>query len=131
MADEIIGQKLRYMSQSKFETITEKDDEFYAVSGSGIGFPSNKFDELTLGASGTEYVAPANGWFFIDKNSGSSNQYISIFNDTKGYKLILSAYNSGTAMGDLFPAQKNDIIRIVYSASGTTNTFRFIYAEGE
>lgn len=29
---------------------------------SGLGMPSSKYIDLTLGASGTTYTAPANGW---------------------------------------------------------------------
>lgn len=129
MANEVMGKKLRYMSQNKFETITEADDEFYAVSGSGIGFPSSRYEDLTLGASDTEYTAPANGYFFLSKATGSNYAIVAMTNMTKDYMIRKQNYNTDLDM--LFSVQKGDVVRIFYTASGTTNYFRFIYAEGE
>lgn len=131
MANEIMGKKLRFMLQDKFETITEADDELYAVNGSGIGFPSSRYEDLILGASGTEYTAPANGYFYLNKASGSTNQYIEFNNTDRAYSTILHAYASGASLRLLLPVQKDDVASLWYTASGTTNTFRFIYAEGE
>ena len=83
MVNEVMGKKLRFMLQDKFETITEADDELYAVNGSGIGFPSSRYEDLILGATGTKYTAPANGWFFISKKTASTNQYFQFQNQTK------------------------------------------------
>ena len=122
---------INLMSQDTFESIEQVDDELYAVSGSGIGFPSSRYEDLTLGASGTKYTAPANGWFYLNKATGGTNQYIVIDNNTKGYGFMLPCYNSGVNLRDKLQVQKGDIVSVWYSASGTTNTFRFIYAEGE
>ena len=128
MADEIIGQKLRYMSQDKFETITEADDEFYAVSGSGIGFPSNKSEDLTLGASGTKYTAPANGYFAIAKGC-SSGQHI--YMATSGAIATQVWGAGGGYIQSYIPVLKGHAVIVEYTASGTTAFFRFVYAEGE
>lgn len=106
-------------------------DELYAVSGSGIGFPSSDYEVLELGASGTSYTAPANGYFYLSKTTGSTNQYTEINNMTRGYGTISHAYASGASLRLFFPAQKDDSVVVWYTASGTTSTFRFIYAEGE
>lgn len=122
---------INLMSQDIFESIEQVDDELYAVSASGIGFPSSRYEDLTLGASGTQYTAPANGWFSISKNTAATNQYINFRNATKSYNLLFQPNLSGGTINVIFPVQKGDIVQVNYSASGTTNQFRFIYAVGE
>lgn len=117
------------MSQGTFESIEQADDELYAVSGSGIGFPSSRFDELTLGASGTEYTAPANGWFYLKKQSNGNNQNLSLQAGT----MQVDSYtpSSGGYCGLYIPVKKGIPCYVVYSLGGATTAFRFIYAEGE
>lgn len=117
------------MSQDTFESIEQADDELYAVSASGIGFPSSRYEDLTLGASGTEYTAPANGYFCVSKGASSSN-YVRFTNlSSKLARTVVSSYNSRCDIDML--ARKNEVVKIEYTASGTTEYFRFIYAEGE
>lgn len=97
------------------------------------GMPSNKYIDLTLGASGSTYTAPANGWFQIDKITGISGfAYLVLRNNTSGICNNPSAYNfnSGT-LSAFVPAIKGDNIRVSYNATGNTTLFRFIYAQGE
>ena len=123
---------INMLKREQFENLEElAGDELYAVTESGFGFPSIRFEDLELGASETEYTAPATGYFQLIKASASTNQYISIFNRTKGYSSNAFCPASGSTMRVLFPAQKGDIVQVSYSVSGATNTFRFIYAEGE
>ena len=122
---------INLMSQGTFESITPVDDELYAVSASGIGFPSSRYEDLRLGASGTTYTAPANGYFYLSKTTANTNQYIEINNITRGYGTILPCYSSGANLRDKLQVQKGDIVTVWYTASGATNTFHFIYAEGE
>ena len=93
--------------------------------------PSDKYIDLTLGATDTIYTAPANGWFTLNKISSSSSQYIYFENNiTK-----ISSYVKSTANGDylrvFLPCKKGDSIKVVYNTGGATNYFRFVYAEGE
>lgn len=122
---------INFMSQGTFESIETADDELYAVSASGIGFPSSRYEDLTLGATGTTYTAPANGWFYLSKTTSSTNQYIHFGNETKGYTLNQFVPTSGNNCRLIFPVQKGDIVKVTYTAGGTTNNFRFIYAEGD
>ena len=98
---------------------------------SGLSMPSNKYIDLTLGASGSTYTAPANGWFICSKQSAASTQYLTINNATTNVTSVswVPAASSNTAV--FCPARKGDIVRVSYSLSGVTNLFRFIYAEGE
>jgi hypothetical protein len=118
------------MSQDTFNNIEQVDDELYAVSASGIGFPSSRHEDLTLGASGTTYKAPANGYAYVNKESTASGQYVNIYDGTvASHRNISSA--SGQPILVLAPVLKGKNFKVEYTAAGTTKQFRFIYAEGE
>ena len=124
---------INLLTKEQYDGISDlASDELYAVSGSGIGFPSSDYEDLTLGASDTEYTAPANGWFYVNKTSGGSNQWLALRNKTASALSFNSTiYSSNFALEGYVPARKGDVIAVQYTLSGSTNKFRFIYAEGE
>lgn len=99
----------------------------------GIGMPSNRYDELTLLASGSTYTAPANGYFHLNKIAGSDFYYIKIEDITTGtsHNAIFSEAYRTSNCTFTYPVTKGSIVRISYNATGTTEGFLFIYAEGE
>ena len=102
------------------------------LQASGAGMPSNKYIDLTLGASGSTYIAPANGYILFDQqlNSGMG-MWVSIFDSNNNYLYgyaTTSAVTSGTCI--TLPIKKNYKYTVNYTG-GTKNRFRFIYAEGE
>lgn len=101
-------------------------------AGSSLGaswsMPSGIYDDLTLGASGTEYTAPANGWYYARKER-SDLQYFLFNNITKGYSINYAPDGGNTVYG-IFPVCKGDVVSIAYTTSGTTRAFRFYYAVG-
>jgi hypothetical protein len=44
---------------------------------------------------------------------------------------MIRKQNYNTDIDMLFSVQKDDVVKIFYTASGATSYFRFIYAEGE
>lgn len=97
---------------------------------SRLGMPSDKYINLTLGASGSTYTAPADGWVYFSKVCNGSNQvaYIGIVGtsftiggffgcNASGYKLIM-------------PIKKDSVFQVQYNLGGVTEIFRFIYAVG-
>ena len=100
---------------------------------SGIGMPSNRYDDLTLGASGSGYTAPANGWLVFAKNESTNNQinYFSMENGANG--MIITGKTSSTSgfIGAYIPCKKGDVIKIYYNLGGNVKMFRFVYAQGE
>ena len=97
--------------------------------------PSDSYVDLTLAPSGSTYTAPANGYVFIAKASGAARQYVSVgIKDASGqsviedYNLVSSTTQNLTI---LFPISKGATYVIGYNATGATNFFRFIYAQGE
>ncbi len=96
---------------------------------SNFAFPSRMSTSLTLGASGSTYTAPANGWYYLQKQTTTNGQYCTIANTTKVYRQTFIGYTVGC--NALFPVCKDDEITISYNLGGTTNNFKFIYALGE
>lgn len=99
--------------------------------GSGWSMPSNTYNDLTLGASGSTYTAPANGWFVVGKVAGATGLYWYWENQTaSGIRYSLTSQNGNQVIETFLPCKKGDTIFVSYNLSGTTNVFRFIYAEG-
>lgn len=96
--------------------------------------PSDKFDNLTLGASEQNYTAPANGLVYINKQCGKTGEYCSIGCMTGAddvWKYGIQTVGQGTQYIELLlPVKKGDVYRINYTLTGTTHKFRFIYAKG-
>lgn len=109
---------------------------------SGLGMPSDRYEDLTLGASESIYIAPANGWFLVDK-LGDAGQYMFAANAKKYtgaqpwdyFGRVYTQTSIGTYANSSFtlwiPCQKGDRVCINYTASGAVRLFRFVYAEGE
>ena len=119
-------------------TITITDDgTISAVGGGGGGnddgsasMPSNKSIDLTLGASGTTYTAPANGWVIISKPTTRAGQYIAINRKANSFGVQTRAHDSGNYLQLYLPLKKGDVFEVTYNADGTLDYFKFVYAEG-
>lgn len=96
---------------------------------SGLSMPSERYVDLTLGATGSSYTSPSNGWFAISKKSGAVDQYVNLAGTE--VSIIAVAPSSGTTASCYLPVRKGDIVKCWWNASGTLNAFRFVYAEGE
>lgn len=95
---------------------------------SGMGMPSDTYVNLTLGASGSTYTAPANGYFLLRKAATAAGQYLYIGSN----RLFVSnrAVSSSDTMELYLPVVKGQIVDIHYDLRGSTGQFRFIYAQG-
>ena len=98
---------------------------------SGYSMPSDRYIDLELGASGTTYVAPANGWFTLSKSASASNQYIDFFNETTNIGVKCWSTSSNVQRLTTPPVRKGQVMNCSYNAGGTVHFFRFIYAEGD
>ena len=102
---------------------------------SSYGMPSGTFTRLELGASETTYNAPANGWFYLNKNSTSANQYLELvsFCSNGGYGVSTKVYSVSSGQNNVLyvPVVKGGYVQVSYSYGGVTNGFGFSYAEGE
>lgn len=100
---------------------------------SGWSMPSDRYINLTLGADGTTYVAPANGYFYVKKDFAASGQYIwfKLYNSTDTVMDITFWGSNNGFIGGFISVSKGSKVGIHYNARGSTLSFRFIYAEGE
>lgn len=93
----------------------------------GWSAPGSKKVDLTFGASGATYTAPANGWLCVYGIASVANGYIEVAG-----KLVTGGQNAA-ATGSIWvsaQAKKGDVITIRY-ANYTNQRFYFRYAEGE
>lgn len=100
-----------------------------SVEAAAASMPSNGYIDLTLGASGSNYTAPANGFICIAGSTTNNGYYQS---DKSQY--FTMRIRSGTAGGLTslwFPVKKGQIFNISYINIDSNFWFRFIYAEGE
>lgn len=108
------------------------DTSFSNISPAGqalaayYAMPSNKYIALTLGASLSEYTAPANGWIFCSRGSTSGTKHVRILQD----------YLSATCLcvpniysNVIMPICKGQKFKVEYTAE-VAGVFRFIYAKG-
>ena len=98
---------------------------------SGLSMPSDKYIDLTLGASGTTYIAPANGWVSFRKIAGAPNLFIELINYNSNIFVSNEAAFAESGIQIYLPVKKNDVFETKYNATGANIAFRFIYAQGE
>lgn len=91
--------------------------------------PSSSYIDLALGASGSTYTAPADGYISFTKQA-TGGQYFQFNNTTAGWFNNVNSSNNGQYISIICPVKKDDIFRITYDLGGSTAQFRFIYANG-
>ena len=93
--------------------------------------PSDKYIDLTIGATSAIYVAPANGFINVIINSANGYVYVNCFDSDSVYCYSSTESNGTSTTGSrvLCPIRKGHRYQVGYS--GTVSQFRFIYAQGE
>ena len=103
--------------------LDRNDTQFIASQA----YPSNKYIDLTLGASGTYYTAPANGYFILAwHGDNSTDSYVSLLVDS--YE-VDHHENTGNYATNLIPILKGKSVGIYYR-NIVVRYFRFIYSQG-
>lgn len=96
----------------------------------GFPMPSDTYDDLILGASGTEYTAPADGYITLNQRV-SSGYWCLLKNITLDITIEHSAPVSNANLSAIIPVREGDKFTVSYdSGLGTTDRFRFYYTEG-
>lgn len=96
---------------------------------SSYAMPSSKFIDLTLGASGAQYIAPANGWYSVDLISASTSAFGEFYKN--GARIAHRVHSVNNQSIPFYaPFRQGDVLDIKYS-NATLSHFRFYYAEGE
>lgn len=118
--------KIATCSKNDFSNITSVAKSTVAK----LSAPSAKNISLSVGSSGSEYAAPASGYFMFRRDTTSG--YIVMEIVGKLSNIMQNNTGASAAMAIYAPVQKGDTCKISYSgvASGTP-VLKFIYAEGE
>ena len=119
------GRTTSFNPKQAFRAVDYSDTEYIANQA----MPSDRYVDLTLGASGTAYTAPADGYIKITKNATTAGQYIDIYTTDMGVGTLVTAYGA-QALRCFCPVAKGDRVTVSYTAAGTTGTFRFVFANG-
>lgn len=105
---------------------------------SGWSMPSDRSIDLTLGASGASYTAPANGKIYWRKKASAVRQYIALIKTTNSRSVqteagVMWAVGANDDIYANIEVRKGEVFRTNYTAGGshTAEYLRFIYAEGE
>lgn len=94
---------------------------------SGLGMPSSRYIDLTLGASGSTYTAPANGWVCVA--GSTSTGYYQVNNAL--YRIRLRSGTADNLTSMVFPVRKGQKYVIEYNGITQHFWYTFVYAEGE
>ena len=106
---------------------------------SGMGMPSDRYIDLTLGANGTTYTAPANGYFCFNgrDTSNTGTAEVVIRNQTRYFGVAGANTDSARSpawSGYILPVKKGDIVGLYYigtlAFNNTNWSWRFYYAKG-
>lgn len=96
---------------------------------SSYPMPSSRYIDLAVGASGSTYTAPANGWVAYE---GSGNNVVAWLHLLSGSEPTVTSGGPSQSYANVYatiPVKKGDTFRLTYTT--TTLYFRFVYAEGE
>ena len=96
----------------------------------GWTMPSDTYDTLTIGASDTQYTAPANGYFAFYPRPANANTLIAMHNLTAKLSTYAQATNATWQYSAWVPASKGDSCSIYYSGALASGSLYFIYAQG-
>ena len=97
---------------------------------SGLGMPSNRYIDLTLGANGATYTAPANGFITLYYNTNADFSYCHLYNGSTSYgTTAVYDHNALNGLYQCIEVRGGSQFSISYSGLEIL-IFRFIYAEG-
>ncbi len=108
------------------EILPTKTDMQQAAKAS---MPSDRYIDLAVGASGTTYTAPADGYYSIDALTTGQDAWLRIEDQNNGLFSNIQQHKSGYGFENWLIAKKGHSIRIEFAFLGI-NRLRFIYAEG-
>lgn len=128
------GNSWEYEYDVDFSGYANVDASNFTDSGttflSGLGMPSNRYETLTVGASGSTYTAPANGYLFVQAMCNTNN-YFNILNTSNNQQTLFYGVASNSVTRLWQPFYAGTEFKIEYSTTtARVNIFRFIYTEG-
>ena len=99
--------------------------------GASWAMPSNTKESVTIGASGTSYSAPSNGYFLFGAlASATGDTILGLINNTSAIGSTIIRSISGNTRRVFVPAKKGDSVEITYTGTNSAISLFFIYAVG-
>ena len=98
------------------------------IVAANASMPSDTYEDLTLSASGTEYTAPADGWFALSAYNGGQNYSTRMVCNNVAWSVRTGETGNGFAIS--CPAAKSQKMKLTYDGFQSVAYFRFIYAQG-
>lgn len=126
--DKLVGNITSDMIDTTYMKINDKGKlSVDTAAVAHLAMPSGTSVDLTLGASGTQYTAPADGYLTLNITSTSSGQRVGLYGDCKS-----NIYSSATAqpLTVSIPVSNNKAVTVRYDSSGNVNEFTFHYCIG-
>lgn len=127
--------KITQFQVDTVDSVVNSNASNFSQSGrsylSGLGMPSGRYIDLTVGADGSTYTAPANGWFIISGKPTVDAGYCIM--DTNNYEPTYMTTNSnGWYDRGFIPVRKGQVMTLRYgNYEIEAHRFKFVYAEGE
>lgn len=122
------GFQISSMKQAEvFHAIDYSETEYIAHQA----MPSDKYINLTAGASGTYYTAPTDGYFYIRGTATGGYALLRLNYDAgeDSLGMIQEHSISGYILGFCIPVKKNRTVFLAYNSVNIT-AFRFYYDNG-
>lgn len=118
------GKITSFTPKTVFHILDWNDTEYMAHQA----MPSDRYYDLTLPATGNTISMPADGYLVVVK-AGSANEYLTMVNNNSTISCS-TALSASTKIRMFMPVKRGDSVLVTYTASGTTDIFRLVYAEG-
>ena len=123
------GKITSFSTKTPLHAVDYSDTEFIAHQAT----PSGRYIDLTLGASGAVYTAPADGYVAIRVYfaSAQSTNFVGIYHYEAGVD-IMQSRPADSDVATFMPIKKGDKFRVYYNniTPNTSSYFRFVFAEG-
>ena len=134
-----LGSTRPVSSDGVYRTCANRDADNFTDDGQKkitvIGYPDvTRAVSLTPLASGAEYTAPKNGWFYTIVASGGTYTYSYIrysANLSDMFRFLDWKPNSGGGLNVWCPVKAGEVVSINYSTANTLTAVYFIPAYGQ
>lgn len=131
--DNIISADIGEIRTAELQNKANVDASNFTNTGknylSGLGMPSDKYINLTLGASGSQYTAPANGYFLLAMRVGNG-YYMRLRNINNEFFVEHSSHGTSNVPAINISVKKGDVVAVTYDFN-EASSFRFYYALGD
>ena len=117
------GQITSFNPKTVFHAVDYSNSDYIA----NCAMPSGRYTDLTLGNDNDPLIAPADGYYMLSKTSGATGERVGFQGRVDSF---VYSSDSGQGLAVYIPVRKGDTVSVRFTATGATNRFRFIYANG-